>query len=335
MTTTRVIGRHDGHEVVEAVLETGEARVSVLNYGCVIRDWRIPVAGADMPVVLGFDDFSAYPAHSKSFGIIAGRVANRIANAAFDLGGRRYRLPANENRHTLHGGMLGLGRRMWEIGTDSAGNAVRLRYSSPDGEEGFPGNVEFSVEFRLEGSTLTCEMRGVPDRPTPINLAQHNYYNLSGGGDVRGHVLQVAASRYTPVDAELIPTGEIAPIDGQVFDFREAASIADRDPDRVGFDVNVVLDEQRDVSLPSAAVTEPSSGVTLRLWTGEPGLQLFNAPNLDVPVPGLGGQHYGPFAGLCLESQHFPDSLRHAHFPTIIRTPEIPYYQKLVVDISG
>lgn len=316
-------GTHEGREVREAVLEDGETRVSILNYGCVTRDWRV----RGVPCVLGFDRFDDYPLHSRSFGIIAGRVANRTAFGRFGMAGETYQLAVKEpGDHHLHGGVLGLGRRLWEMEADGD-KAVRLAYHSPDGEEGYPGAVDFTVDIRLEGHALAYEMRGEPDRVTPINLAQHNYYNLDGGGDVLDHRLRLAASRYTPTDATLIPTGEIAPVDGHHFDFRSGETIGALDPDRTGTDLNLVLDA------PGEVATLTGRDLTLTLSTDQPGVQVFNAPAMDVPVPGLDGIRYGPFAGVCLEAQHFPDALNQPSFPSILRSPDDPYIQNLRVEI--
>lgn len=331
----RAFGRHDGRGVDEVALESADAAICVLNYGCVLRDWRVDSGGAALPVVLGFPRFEDYPLHARSHGIVAGRVANRTAQARFSLDGRDYRLTRNWGPHHLHGGIVGLGRRVWEMESDSAANAVRLRYASPDGEEGYPGAVDFTVSYRLEGPRLICEMAGLPDRPTPINLAQHAYYNLAGGGEVRDHLLWIDAPEHTPLGPELIPEGVIRPVAGTPLDFTEARRIADADPDRAGFDNNLVLRRDRDRAEPSVRLSCPRSGLALRLWTEEPGLQIFNAPKMTIAVPGHDRQSYGPFSGLCLEAQHFPDSLHHPEWPSIIRSPEAPYYQKLVVEIAS
>jgi aldose 1-epimerase len=184
------------------------------------------------------------------------------------------------------------------------------------------------VTFRLEGPRLVCEMRGVPDRPTPINLANHNYYNLGGAGQVRDHVLWIAAPDYTPVDAELIPTGEILPVERTALDFTTPREIGDTD-----LDINLVLDPERDRSKPSATAHCPRTGATLELWTDEPGVQVFDAAKMTIETAGHEGQHYGHFAGLCLEAQHFPDSLHHPEWPSIVRTADDPYFQRLIVGI--
>lgn len=329
MVKIREFGCYQGKVVQEAVLSSPLARVAILNYGCVIRDWRVASRGGEVPVVLGFDTFPPYPAHSPYFGIIAGRVANRTAAARFELNGREYNLSLNDGAHHLHGGHVGLGRRVWDMEVDSAANAVRLTYHSPDGEEGYPANVDFSVVYCLSGTTLTCQMEGVPDVPTPINLAQHNYYNLNGGGDVCGHQVRIAASAYTPVDQSLIPTGEITSSSGHSFDFNLSKTF--NDINKMPLDINLILDDTKEAN---ATVYSSETGLELNLWTQQRGLQLFNAPDMDIPVKGHNGQIYRAFSGLCLEPQHLPDSLNNLNWPSIICTPDKPYTQKLVVDIA-
>ena len=328
----KVIGSYQGREVREAVLESATARIAIMNYGCVIRDWRVSAKGREVPCVLGFDSFDPYPEHSKSFSIIAGRVANRTAKGRFTLDGVGYELPVNNGPNHLHGGPEGLGKRLWDMEADS--DVVRLRYLSPDGEMGYPGRVKFKVTFRLVGSRLTCEMSGEPDRPTPINLAQHNYYNLNGRGDILDHVLEIDAESYTPVDEVQIPTGQIAPVDGTVLDFREARTIGDADPNREGADHNLVLRKDRDKADVAARLRSDETGLELTLRTDQPGIQLFTAKPMEIAVPGHDGAEYGPFGGVCLEAQHFPDSLNRPDWPSIIATPERPYRQWLEMDIS-
>ncbi len=330
----RRFGRLDGRDVEEVTLESADAAVTVIGWGASVRDWRVDSAGRSLPMVLGFRTLEDYVSHARFHGAVVGRVANRTAEAAFELDGRRYELDANYGRHHLHGGRQGIGRQVWMMEADPSANAVVLTYSSPDGEGGYPGQVDFTVTYRLEGSRLHCEMAGVPDRPTPLNLAQHNYYNLAGGADVRDHLLRVEAKQYTVVDDDLIPTGEIRPVAGTRYDFREPVSFDASDPERKGVDINLVLDPDRDREAPAAEARSDWSDRVLRLWTHEPGLQVFNAPKAEIPVPGHDGQRYGRFSGLCLEAQHFPDSLHRPEWPSIIRTPEAPYLQRLMVEIA-
>ncbi len=325
----RPFGRiDDGRAVEEVVLESGDAAVSILSYGCVVRDWRVDGPDGSLPMVLGFPRVEDYLRHSRSHGAIVGRVANRTANSTFDLDGKTWQLTPSEGRHHLHGGAVGLGNRVWTMEVDSGSGTVQLAYASPDGEEGYPGAVNFAVTFRLEGPRLICEMAGVPDRPTPVNLANHSYYNLGGAGTVKDHLLWVDAEEYTPTDAELIPTGEVRPLEGTPLDFSTEREVGD-----TKIDNNLDLRAGRDRKRAAARVRCPRTARRLELWTDEPCLQLFDASEMTIGTPGHEGQTYGPYAGLCLEAQHRPDSLHHPDWPSIICTPEAPYFQRLVVEI--
>lgn len=334
MISTRKFGALAGQDIIEATLRSDTAEISILNYGCVIRDWRVSTKSGPISVVLGLEEFAHYVEHSPSFGIIAGRVANRTAKGKFTLNGVDYELPINDGENHLHGGMVGLGRRVWDMSADENKNKITLKYLSPDGEEGYPASIDFVVTFQLSGTTLTCEMFGTPDAQTPINLAQHSYYNLNGSGDTREHVVHIEANSYTPVDATQIPTGVLQNVDSSRFDFSSPTTFNASDSGRLGVDHNLVLNPNRNKTEPSAKVYSPQSNLELKLWTDEPGIQLFNAPEMNIPVAGLNAQKYGPFAGLCLEAQHFPDALNRPEWPSIIYSPDRPYYQKLVVQIE-
>ena len=326
----RLFGRDaEGRAVEEVTLESADAAVSILGLGCITRDWRIDGPKGSLPVVLGFPRLEDYLHHARSHGMIVGRVANRTANSSFTLEGRTHALTPNEGAHHLHGGPGGLGKRIWQMEPDSASGTLYLFYTSPDGEEGYPGRVDFSVSVRLEGPRLIMEMAGRPDRPTPVNLANHNYYNLGGTGTVKDHQLWVDATGYTPTDADLIPTGEIRPVEGTEYDFTTAREVGD-----ARLDINLVLNPGRDRKRPSARAHCPRSGATLEMWTDEPGLQLFDAFAMEIGTPGHDGQTYGRHAGLCLEAQHLPDSLHNPDWPSIIATPDTPYFQRLVVEIA-
>ncbi|MGB8624374.1 MAG: aldose epimerase family protein [Paracoccaceae bacterium] len=321
------LGRVDGHTVVQARLEAGDVAVTLLSLGCITQDWRLD----GQPVVLGYADPAGYLKNPNHFGVIAGRVANRTAGGRFMLDGKPVQLSVNDPPNHLHGGTRGLGARNWRMEGES-GKSLRLSYHAPNGEEGYPGAVDFTVTITLAGHRLTYVMEAVPDRPTPINLAQHSYYNLTGGGPVWDHRLHIPAPHYTPVDANLVPTGEIAPTAGTRYDFTSPRTLEQADPDHLGSDINLVLGNGRDPGRPSATVE--AGGLALRLWTDEPGLQLYNAMHLGLTPGGHDGQTYDRFHGLCLEPQHFPDSLHNPAFPTIICSPERPYRQTLTVEIA-
>lgn len=332
----RPFGRlEDGTPVEEVVLESADAAVSILSYGCVLRDWRVDgPAGRSLPMVLGFGTIGDYVQHARGHGMICGRVANRTAQGRFRLEGQPVQLTRNEGPHHLHGGDIGLQRRVWTLETDSATGEVELGYVSPDGEEGYPGRVGFSVRYRLEGPRLICEMTGWPDRPTPIALAHHAYFNLGGEGDVRDHLLEVDADRYTPTGPDLIPLGRLDPVEGTRFDFREPVTLAEADPAGEGYDINLCFRADRKPTPPAVRLLCPRTSLRLEMWTEEPGLQIYDSAGVTIPALGHDGQTYGPFAGLCLEAQHFPDSLNNPDWPGILRTPEDPYLQRLVIEIA-
>lgn len=334
MVKVTKLARFEGQEILEAELQDETQNLRIMSYGAVTRDWRVSQNGRDIPIVLGFPEFADYPVHSRSFGIIAGRVANRTALGRFSLEGKAHQLSINNGPHHLHGGVGGFGRRNWEMEADSASNAVRLSYVSADGEEGYPGRLEVSVVVALFDGVVTFEMEAVSDRATPVNLAQHNYYNLNGQGDVLGHLLEIDAPKYMPVDETLIPVGDLLPVTGTRFDFVKERQVGERDPGRFGMDNNLVLREGRDLNAPVARVRSEESGLELAMTTDQPGLQLFNAPRMEIAVAGHDGAAYGNFAGLCLEPQHFPDYLNQPSWPQSFASPDAPYRQALKLSVT-
>jgi len=330
----RKIAVHQGRDVFEATLtsDTG-VRIFVMNYGAVVRDWQVPVAGGMRSVVLGFDHFEDYPKYGRYFGAIIGRVANRISGACFTLNGKEYHLQPNEGSNQLHGGEGGLSHQVWDMEVLSE-DAVRLSRISPDGEMGYPGKLDVSVTYRLKGKALEIDFSAIPDAPTPVNLVQHNYFNLMGEGDIRNHTLWLAANAYTVRDIDLIPTGRIEPVAGTHFDFRKARPLCDAQGEPIAYDNNLVLDTGRDLSTPAAVLKAPDGSLTLTLKTDQPGLQLYTGSKINLPVPGLGGRHYPRFAGLCLEDQHFPDAINYPHFPSCVVTPDRPYKHWCEIEIG-
>ncbi len=328
MVEIREIARWEGEPVTEAELVSDAARIRVMSWGCAVRDWRVKVGGEWRPVALGFDRFEDYPELSPHFGAVVGRVANRIGGARFRLEGREVRLAANEGAHHLHGGKVGLSRRNWRM--ERLEDGVRLTWGSPDGEDGYPGAVEFEVTMRLRGARLDYVMTARADRPTPINLAQHNYWNLDGEGTVAGHRLRVEADRLTEVDAGLIPTGRLVEAAGAL-DFGVARALTGPDGAPLPVDLNYVLRE-REAGAPAAEVVGGRGDLRLRLWTDQPGLQVYDGIHLRRWGPGP--VELAPFAGLCLEAQNFPDAVNRPEFPDPIYGPERMYRQETSIEIA-
>ena len=313
-------------------------RVEITDFGgAVVRLFVPDRTGRLADVVLGFDSVEPYAAHQSYFGALIGRVGNRLGGGQFALEGRTYALaqnnqPAGRPCH-LHGGVRGFDKVLWQaerIAADS-GPALRLRYRSPDGEEGYPGNLDVEVRYTLTAApALRIDYTATTDRPTPVNLTNHTYFNLAGegAGDVLAHEVTLCASRYTPVNAGLIPTGEIAPVAGTPFEFRTPHRIGERiaqPHEQLGFgsgyDHNFVLEARGGSVSLAATVCEPKSGRLLEVLTTEPGVQFYTGNFLDGAIPGKSGHYYGRRTGFCLETQHFPDSPNQPAFPSIILRP--------------
>ncbi|MCC5476020.1 aldose epimerase family protein [Streptomyces sp. NPDC059680] len=302
----------DGTEVHRWTLERAGTRVEVLTYGGIVRSVRVPDReGRTANVVLGFADLDGYLAHPEPyFGALIGRYANRIAHARFPLDGAVYSLEPNDAPNSLHGGARGFDKRVWS--GEAVGDGVRLSRVSPHGEEGFPGRLEVSATYTLDASgALRIAYEAVTDAPTVVNLTNHSYFNLAGSGDAGGHELRLAASRFTPVDADLIPTGALQDVTGSRFDFRASRKVGS------GYDHNFVLDKGVTGAPEEVAeLHDPGSGRTLTVATTEPGLQLYTADHLTEP--------FAPGDAIALETQHFPDSPNRQEFPsTVLRPGEV------------
>ncbi|WP_432130463.1 aldose epimerase family protein [Streptomyces tendae] len=302
----------DGTPVHRWTLERAGVRVRVLSYGGIVQSVEVPDRdGHPADVVLGFADLDGYVAHPEPyFGALVGRYANRIAGGRFPLDGRTYALAPNEGPNTLHGGSRGFDKRVWDVSAVEEG--VRLSRVSPHGEEGFPGRLEMSVTYTLDGSgALRIAYEAVTDAPTVLNPTNHSYFNLSGSGHAGGHELRLAASRITPVDAGLIPTGGLDDVTDTRFDFRRARKVGS------GYDHNFVLDKGVTGTAEEVAeLYDPASGRVLTVATTEPGLQLYTADHLGEP--------FAPGDGIALETQHFPDSPNRPGFPsTVLRPGEV------------
>lgn len=314
-----------------------------MTYGAIITSLKVPDrSGRFDDVVLGFDEIDGYLKDPPYFGALIGRYGNRIAKGRFTLDGTTWTLATNNGPNHLHGGVKGFDKVLWNaVQAESAeGVSVTFTRTSPDGEEGYPGNLQVSVRYLLtDQNELTIDYRATTDRATPVNLTQHSYFNLAAGaGDILGHELTLNASRFTPVDATLIPTGEVVPVDGTPFDFRKATAIGARiNADDVqlkngkGYDHNWVLDRSGAGLTRAADVFEPTTGRTLEVATTEPGLQFYSGNFLDGTITGKGGRVYTHRSGFCLETQHFPDSPNQPDFPSTILRPGQIYSSKTVL----
>jgi aldose 1-epimerase len=329
----------DGTKVHRWSLENGGTRMKVLSYGGVVQSLEIPDRrGRYANVSAGFDDLDDYVARSPHFGALIGRYGNRIAKGRFTLDGTTYQLSVNDGENSLHGGALGFDYRVWDVEPFAEGSDVglRLRYTSADGEMGYPGTLKAKVTYTLTRSgDWRIDYEATTDKATVVNLTSHVYWNLAGegSGTIEDHELSIAASRFTPTDAGLIPTGELAKVAGTPFDFRRAKPIG-RDiraghPQLVlakGFDHNWVLDKGI-TARPEhiATLRDPSSGRTLRIATDQPGLQFYSGNFLDGTLTGPGGSVYRQGDALCLETQHFPDSPNQPSFPSTVLRPGQTY----------
>ncbi|MEV0643324.1 aldose epimerase family protein [Streptomyces sp. NPDC050619] len=302
----------DGTQVHRWTLERAGVRVRILSYGGIVQSAEVPDRdGRRLNVVLGFADLDGYLTHpGPYFGALIGRYANRIAGGRFSLDGRTYELALNNPPNSLHGGERGFGQRVWDV--EPVEHGVRLSLVAADGEEGFPGRLEISATYTLDASgALRIAYEAVTDAPTVVNPTNHSYFNLAGSGNAGGHELRIDASRFTPVDADLIPTGVLDEVAGTRFDFRQARKTG------AGYDHNFVLDKGvTDTPVEVAELYEPASGRVLTVSTTEPGLQLYTADHLSEP--------FAPGDGIALETQHFPDSPNRPKFPsTVLRPGEV------------
>jgi aldose 1-epimerase len=335
----------DGRSVEAFTLVNAHGlELRAITYGGIIVSLKTPDRDGRMAdIVLGFDTLAGYLTNAPYFGAIVGRYANRIARGRFTLDGTTYQLATNNGPNHLHGGVRGFDKVLWRGAPfhDDNGVGVALTHTSPDGDEGYPGSLTMRVAYTLtDRDTLVVDYAASTDRATPVNLTQHSYFNLAGGGvrDVLDHSLGIDADAYTPVDATLIPTGALAPVAGTPLDFRTPVAIGariDRDDPQLrhggGYDHNYVLRGGPGGGLAHAArLVEPTSGRTLDLYTTEPGLQLYSGNGLDGRLVGKGGQAYRRRFGVALETQHFPDSPNQPSFPSTILRPGSEYRSRTV-----
>ena len=338
---------------IEAITLGNAAGVSarILTYGATLQALVAPDrAGDRADVLLGYDDLQSFVDHPNYYGSTVGRYANRIARGRFTLDGQAYRLAVNNGANALHGGARGFDKAVWRIldATPGGGTAgVTLGYTSPDGEEGYPGRLDVTATYTLdEAGALGIEYRAATDRPTIVNLTNHAYFNLGGEGAPGGilaHRLTIPANAYTPVDATLIPTGELRPVDGTVFDFRAGRTVGDgvrdgREPQMVygrGYDHNFALNGGATAEPKLAArLEDPASGRVLEVLSTEPGVQFYSGNFLDGTVAGKRGHLYRMGDAIVLEPQKFPDSPNQPTFPSARVEPGTPYRHKMVFRMS-
>jgi aldose 1-epimerase len=344
-TTTKSTYQGKPIEMVTLKNKNG-IELQAISYGGIITSLKVPDrSGKFADVVLGFDRLENYWADPPPpfFGAIIGRYGNRIAKGKFTLGGKTYTLATNNPPNHLHGGNKGFDKQLWTITTKESpeGSSAIFTRTSPDGEEGYPGTLQVRVTYTLtDKNELIFEYHATTDKPTPVNLTQHTYWNLAGegSGDILGHVLTINADRFTPVDDTLIPTGVLANVAGTPFDFRQPTAIGariDQNDDQLkkgpGYDHNWVLNRKGPGLEFAARLTDPKSGRSLEIATTEPGLQFYSGNFLDGTLKGKSGHAYVRRSALCLETQHFPDSPNHPDFPSTILQPGKSYDSKTVI----
>ena len=317
----------------------------IITYGAMLTELHVPDRdGNSGDIVLGFNNLESYLEGHPYFGCTTGRVANRIAKGKFSLNGKDYTLATNNGPNHLHGGDKGLDKRVWDAREVKASNgvAVEFHYLSPDGEEGYPGNLDIHVTYTLTNDNeLRIDYKATTDQATPVNLTNHSYFNLAGegNGNIYEHVLTLNASNYTPADETLIPIGAIVPVDGGIMDFTEPKRIG-RDikaagGDPAGFDHNWVLDKSETGALEKfAEVYEPTTGRVMEISTTEPGVQFYSGNFLDGKLTGKSGKVYHQHYAFCLETQHFPDSINQPNFPSVVLNPGETYTHTTVHKFS-
>lgn len=336
-----LFGRHNEKDVFRFRITNAKANsVSIINYGAAIISWKIKDdKKVYRNIVAGFDNLEDYIKNDVYLGCIAGRYANRIANGRFKIGGTEYLLTCNNAVNHLHGGDTGFDKVVWnaEIVQDAIPKLV-LTYFSKDGEEGYPGNLKVKVEYSYnDDDELLIEYFAETDKPTPVNLTSHSYFNLTGdiGKNILDHTLQINAGHYTAVNENQIPTGELAVVDDTGFDFNAPKKIAENfDKTADGFDHNYVLNRDKEELSLAAILSDPENELRLSVYTTEPGMQFYSGNLLDGSLINRDGKPIGRYAALCLETQHFPDSPNHPHFPSTILYPGEKYNSKTVYKID-
>ncbi len=330
-----LFGTHQGKEVYKVVMRNGKNHeVSVINYGTIITNYIVPdKSGKATDIVLGFDSLEPYTGAHPYFGATIGRFANRIGGASFTIDNVSHSISANEGPNSLHSGPSGLDRKVWDIVSESE-NEVRFSCLSPDGDEGFPGNCKFELTMRLDENSLTMDYTATTDKPTHVNLTNHSYFNLNGEGiaTVEDHLFTVFSEKITENDSESIPTGNILPVDGGFYDLRSRSRLSDKLAafNGMDYDINYILDNGY---AKAAEAFSEKTGITMTLFTDQPGVQFYSGIFLD-DVKGKSGHNYPKHGGFCFEPQRWPDAPNKAGFPSTLLRPGEIYRQKSAFVIS-
>ena len=320
-----------------------EARIC--NYGGIVVSLKVRDRNGKLgDVVLGYDSLASYIKATPYFGCLVGRYGNRIAKGKFTLNGKEYTLAVNNGPNSLHGGVKGFDKVVWEATPlhTKLGPALELKYVSKDGEEGYPGNLSVTAVYTLtDDNALRLDYTATTDKDTVLNLTHHSYFNFAGSGDILNHQVQIYADKFTPVDANLIPTGQLRSLDGSPLDFRRAEKIGARiknDDEQLklgnGYDHNYVLNKPAGQLGLAARVYEETSGRLMEVWTTEPGMQFYSGNFLDGTITGKAGWTYQFRNGFCMEPQHFPDSPNHPEFPTTVLKPGQVYKNTIMYKFS-
>jgi aldose 1-epimerase len=346
---TEAFGQVDGQQVELYTLTNRRgAEAKITNYGATIVALKVPDrAGRFDDVLLGYDTLEGYRQSTFYMGPVIGRYANRIAKGRFKLHGKEYTLAVNNGENSLHGGLKGFDKVVWQARplTTRTGAAVELTYLSKDGEEGYPGNLSVRVVYTLtENNELRLDYSATTDRDTIVNLTNHAYFNLAGqgNGDILKHKLTIYADRFLPSDEKAIPTGELRSVAGTPFDFRRATAIGARigqDEEQLkfgnGYDHSFVINGRAGMLRRAATASEATTGRVMEVWTTEPGMQLYTGNYLENTVPGKGGKAYGQRQGFCLETQHFPDAPNQPSFPSTVLRKGVRFNSTTIYKFSA
>lgn len=331
----------DGSVVDVYTLADATLNIRIITFGAHVISVKAPDRdGKIADVVLGYDTLDGYVNDKSTYmGSVVGRYGNRIGKGQFTVGGKKVQLSLNNNGNTLHGGVTGFDRANWT--GKQVPNGVELTVVSPDGDMGFPGTVTAHVTYTLTGDKLRMDYAATSDKPTVVNLTNHAYFNLAGKGDILGDTLMIDADKFTPIDAGLIPAGPLAPVTGTPFDFKTPTAIGARintTNEQLklagGYDHNWVLNAPHTLTKPAAVVTDPGSGRTLKVFTVEPGVQFYSGNFLDGTYKGRDGSPYKKYAGLCLETQHYPDSPNRPDFPSTTLLPGKRYHTSTIFEFT-